>query len=62
MKCPICGTGVLVAESRDLIYEYKGRSATIHEHGEFCTHCTEGIFNSEEGQRISLLLQYSVLR
>ena len=51
MKCPICGTGVLVAESRDLVYEYRGKSAIINEHGEFCTHCTEGIFTSEEGDR-----------
>lgn len=51
MKCPICGTGVLVAESRDLVYEYRGQSTIILEHGEYCTYCSEGIFTAEEGGR-----------
>ena len=48
MKCPVCGAGKLVRESRDLSYIYGGRSALIRQSGDFCGACGEGIFTSEE--------------
>ena len=50
MKCPVCGVGNLVHESRDLSYTYAGRSTLIRQNGDFCTHCGEGIFNTEESE------------
>jgi len=48
MKCPVCGAGNLVGESRDLNYTYGGRSTIIRQSGDFCAACGEGIFTSEE--------------
>jgi len=51
MKCPLCGTGNLVRESRDLSYSYGGRSAIIRQSGDFCTACGEGVFSSDESEQ-----------
>jgi len=48
MKCPVCGAGKLVRESRDLSYTYGGRSAIIRQSGDYCDACGEGIFSSDE--------------
>lgn len=51
MKCPVCGAGNLVRESRELGYTYGGRSTTIRQKGEFCDACGEGIFTSDESEK-----------
>ena len=47
MKCPVCGTGNMVCESRNLDYTYRGKSTTILQSGNFCDSCGEGIFSSD---------------
>ncbi|MBT0652874.1 type II TA system antitoxin MqsA family protein [Geomobilimonas luticola] len=51
MKCPLCGTGNLVRESRDLMYSYGGRSTVVRQCGDFCTACNEGIFSTDESEK-----------
>lgn len=51
MKCPVCGAGNLVRESRDLSFTYGGRSTVIRQSGDFCNACGEGIFSSDESER-----------
>ena len=48
MKCPICGAGKLVRESRDLSYTYGSRSAIIRQSGDYCDACGEGVFSCDE--------------
>lgn len=50
MKCPVCGAGNLVRESRDLSYTYGSRSTIIRQSGDFCDACGEGIFSSDESE------------
>jgi HTH-type transcriptional regulator/antitoxin MqsA len=50
MKCPVCGIGILVRESRDVTYTYAGHSTVIRQTGDFCTLCGEGIFNADESE------------
>jgi len=49
MKCPLCGTGALVSEIRDLTYVYRDQTTTIRQAGDYCTHCGEGIFTQDQG-------------
>ncbi len=51
MKCPVCGTGNLVRDSRDLSYTYGGRSTVIRQSGDFCNACGEGTFSSDESEQ-----------
>jgi HTH-type transcriptional regulator/antitoxin MqsA len=50
MKCPACGAGNLVRESRDLSITYGGRGMVIRQSGDFCDACGEGIFSSDESE------------
>lgn len=51
MKCPVCGGGKLVRESRDLSYSYGGRSTIIRQNGDFCDVCGEGVFSGDESEQ-----------
>lgn len=51
MKCPVCGSGELVSESRNLDYTYGGKSTTIRQSGDFCDSCGEASFSSDESER-----------
>lgn len=51
MKCPVCGTGSMICESRDLDYTYGGKQTTIRQSGDFCDSCGEGIFSDDESER-----------
>ena len=51
MKCPVCGAGNLIGESRDLNYTYGGRSTIIRQSGDFCSACGEGIFSCDESEQ-----------
>jgi HTH-type transcriptional regulator/antitoxin MqsA len=54
MKCPICGEGKLVRDTRDLPYTYKGETTVIPKAtGDFCPVCGEGILNFAESTRAS---------
>ena len=50
MKCPVCGGGRLVRESRELSYAYGGQSTVILQSGDFCDVCGEGVFSSDESE------------
>ena len=50
MKCPLCGTGDLVRETRSLTYSYNGSSTVVQQSGDFCTACREGIFTADESE------------
>jgi HTH-type transcriptional regulator/antitoxin MqsA len=57
MKCPICGDGTLVTDTRDLPYTYKGETTNIPGvTGEFCPACGEAILSSAESARTSALM------
>jgi HTH-type transcriptional regulator/antitoxin MqsA len=54
MKCPVCGEGKLVRDTRDLPYIYKGESTAIPAvRGQFCPVCGEGVLGAEESKRVS---------
>ena len=54
MKCPSCGVGKLVRDTRDISYAYKGDSTTIPAvRGEFCPACPESVLAAAESKRVS---------
>lgn len=54
MKCPSCGAGKLVRDTRDIPYTYKGESTTIGSvRGEFCPACGESVLGGAEAKRVS---------
>ncbi|MDR0563883.1 MAG: type II toxin-antitoxin system MqsA family antitoxin [Azoarcus sp.] len=57
MKCPFCGEGELIPDTRDVPYTYKGETTAIPEvTGEFCPACGEVILTREHGDRYSELI------
>jgi HTH-type transcriptional regulator / antitoxin MqsA len=57
MKCPLCGDGDLIHDTRDLPYTYKGESTVIRAvTGDFCTSCGEGILEMDESQHMSIAM------
>jgi HTH-type transcriptional regulator/antitoxin MqsA len=56
MKCPTCGIGNLIVDTRELPYGYKGRSAVIKAvKGKFCNNlkCREVVLDIDESARMS---------
>ena len=54
MKCPSCGEGKLVRDTRDIPYTYKSETTTIPAvHGEFCPACGESVLAAAESKRVS---------
>ncbi len=54
MKCPSCGAGELIHDTRDIPCAYKGQYGTIAAViGEFCPACGEVVLDREEGDRFS---------
>lgn len=56
MKCPTCGIGKLVPDTRDRPYTYKGKSITIRKvTGRYCDNpdCQEVVMEMEESIRTS---------
>ena len=47
-RCSDCGNGVLKKGSKALSVEYKGKSFTIDQPGEYCTACDEGIITGAD--------------
>ena len=57
MQCPICGTGKLVHDTRDMPYIYKGESTVLPQvTGDFCTACDESILDAAESRRTMSLM------
>jgi HTH-type transcriptional regulator/antitoxin MqsA len=47
MKCPVCGAGELIHDTRDLPYTYKGETTVIAAvTGDFCPACAESILDA----------------
>src|SRR5271168_52990 len=61
MKCPSCGVGKLVRDTRDLPYTYKGESTVLPQvTGEFCTGCDESVLDATESRRtMNLMLAFN---
>ena len=61
MKCPSCGVGKLVRDTRDLPYTYKGEFTTLPQvTGEFCTGCDESVLDATESRRtMNLMLAFN---
>ena len=54
MKCPSCGAGKLVRDTRDISYTYKGETTAIPAvRGEFCPACGESVLGAAESSRVS---------
>ena len=54
MKCPFCGQGKLVRDTRDIPYTYKGETTAIPAvRGEFCPVCGESALAAVESKRVS---------
>lgn len=52
MKCPVCGHPDMVDKVLDETLAYGGQSLTLHAmHGEFCSHCGEGVWDEESYRR-----------
>lgn len=57
MKCPTCGTGKMVRDTRDLPYTYKGMKTTIEGvTGDYCPACDEVVLDATESARTSELM------
>jgi HTH-type transcriptional regulator/antitoxin MqsA len=61
MKCPNCGKGKLVRDTRDVSYTYKGESTVLPRvKGEFCPACDESILGAAESRRtMGLMLAFN---
>lgn len=61
MKCPACGAGKLVRDTRDVTYTYKGESTVLpHVTGDFCPACDESILDAVESRRaMNLMLAFN---
>lgn len=54
MKCPSCEAAVLLQDTRDLPYTYKGESTVIPSvTGDYCPACDESVLNAVESARVS---------
>ncbi|MBK9165967.1 MAG: type II toxin-antitoxin system MqsA family antitoxin [Bryobacterales bacterium] len=54
MKCPSCGAGKLVRDTRDISYTYKGETTAIPSvRGQFCPACGESVLAAAESKRVS---------
>lgn len=52
MKCPSCGCAGLSNKVVEETLSYGGKSMTLHAmHGQFCSHCGEGIWDEESYRR-----------
>ncbi len=57
MKCPICGEGKLVKDTRDVPYFYKGEETILPQvTGQLCRACGESVLAADESERISGLM------
>ncbi|MBT2791947.1 type II toxin-antitoxin system MqsA family antitoxin [Paraburkholderia strydomiana] len=53
MKCPVCGAGQLVWDTRDVRYGYLGKETMFpHVTAAFCTKCDEYLVGGEEADRV----------
>ena len=58
MKCPVCGAGELIHDTRDLPYTYKGETTTIPAvTADFCPACDETITDMAETERVMIEMQ-----
>lgn len=56
MKCPVCGAATLMHDTRDVIYTYKGETATFPSiTSDFCPACTEVVLDMCESERYGQL-------
>jgi HTH-type transcriptional regulator/antitoxin MqsA len=63
MQRPMCSEAVLVEDTRDLAYTYKGESTTIPGvTGDFCPACGEVILDAAVSVRISGMMLTSTSR
>ena len=61
MKCPSCGTGKMVHDTRDVPYTYKGESTVLPQvTADFCTACDEYIQDIAGSRRtMDLMLAFN---
>lgn len=53
MQCPFCGEGSVVRQTKDMPYQYEGKTTLIPDvTGEFCGACGECTFSDKESKRI----------
>ena len=53
MKCPVCGAAVLIHDTRDLPFVYKGATTVLTAvTGDFCPACGESILDAAESDRV----------
>lgn len=51
MRCPVCGVGHLVHDTRNVLHVYKGQSTMIpNVTGDHCLACGETLMNSENSE------------
>src|ERR1035441_3025173 len=57
MKCPSCGGGRLVRDTRAIPYTYKGERTTLPAvRGDFCPACGESVLAAAESSRVSAVM------
>lgn len=61
MKCPSCGAAIMVHDTRDLPYTYKGETTILPlVTGDFCPACAESILDATESRRtMNLMLDFN---
>ena len=57
MQCPICAEALLVHDTRDIPYTYKGESTVLPAvKGDFCPACAEAVLGAPESARVASLM------
>ena len=61
MKCPSCGAAMLVHDTRDVPYTYKGETTTLPQvTGDFCPACDDYLLDAAESRRtMQLMLDFT---
>jgi HTH-type transcriptional regulator / antitoxin MqsA len=58
MRCPTCGKGKMVHDTRDVSYTYKGESTVLPAiTGDFCTACDEILLDRDGSDRYGDLIE-----
>jgi HTH-type transcriptional regulator/antitoxin MqsA len=57
MKCPACGAAELVHDTREIPYNYKGKTVFLMTTGDFCPACGESIHDAEDSERVMREMQ-----
>ncbi len=57
MKCPFCDAAELIHDTRDIPYNYKGKTVVLSTKGDFCPACGESVHDAADSERVMREMQ-----